>query len=267
MAEYGIGAGGDRRAGHFALVVGDHGAHEVDAPVVRDQHHVGLRAWRCGCRLPWRPDRPHAPRCGCARACRAGRARPARTACARAAARSPVGVPRPSRPAAGWRSRRGMPRACRRPAVRMTGLRAAAMFSPTPTTARPAADEVLQRFEEGLVAPVQAMVAGEGDDVEAGARQRGGACRLRHHGMTRLRQARAARGEAGFQLAEHQLGVVQQVARGGKAFVRVLTIRRQVARGQHDAVGGAHLAAATGIGSPGQLPGFAPQARSSGAGL
>ena len=41
MSEDGIGACGDRGARHLALVVGDDGAHEVDAPVMRDQHHVG----------------------------------------------------------------------------------------------------------------------------------------------------------------------------------------------------------------------------------
>ena len=102
------------------------------------------------------------------------------------------------------------------------------------------------------------MVAREGDDVETGARQRAGAGRLRHHGMTRLRQARAARGEAGLELAEHQLRAVQQIARGGEALVGMLAVGREVAGGEDDAVHLRHPRRRF----TGQLPARAPQARS-----
>jgi len=129
--------------------------------------------------------------------------------------------------------------------------------------------QVLQGFEEGLVAPIQAMIAGKGDDIEARACQRRGTSRLRHHRVTRLRQTGAARGEAGLELAEYQLGAVEQLARGGKAFIRVLAVGGEIAGGQHDAVGDAHFAPAPaiGAGSPAQLPARAPQARSSGGGV
>ncbi len=41
-ADHRVGPGGDRGAGNLALVVGDGRADEMDAPVLRDDHHVGL---------------------------------------------------------------------------------------------------------------------------------------------------------------------------------------------------------------------------------
>ena len=108
------------------------------------------------------------------------------------------------------------------------------MFSPTHHVEARSA-QVLDRFEEGLVAPVQAMIARERDDIESRARQRIRAGWLCHHGVPRLGQARAMGGEAGLQLAEHQLRAIEQTARGGEAFVGMLAIGRQVAGGQHHA--------------------------------
>ena len=196
VPEDGIGAGRDRGARHFALVVGDDGAHEVDAPVMRYQHHIGLLRARRGCRPASPPGLPHAPRCGCAPACRAGRARSARTACARASARSRDDAPRPSRPAAGSRNRRGRPRACRRPAVRITGRRAAAMFSPAPTTAMPASSRWRSVSKKASLPQSRQWLPAKEITSKPARASAAAHCGLRHHGVPRLRQPRAARGES-----------------------------------------------------------------------
>ena len=177
VAEDGIRAGRDRRARHLALVVGDRRRGRSGCPSdARPAPRRPARAPR-GCPPASRRGPPRAPRCGCAPACRAGRARSVRTACARASARNRAGAPRPSRPAAGSRNRRGRRRACRRQVARITGRRAASMFSPAPTTATPACSRWRKCLEEGLVAPVEAVIAGEGQHVEPGARDGGGAFR------------------------------------------------------------------------------------------
>ena len=120
--------------------------------------------------------------------------------------------------------------------------------------------EMTQSLEEGVVAPVQAVIAGEGQHVEAGARDGGGAFRFCHHGVPRLGHARAARRETGLELAEHQLGLSQRGRGRREAAVRVLAIGCKVAGRQHDPAG--HGVSPAGAGSPAQLPGRAPQARS-----
>ena len=75
-------------------------------------------------------------------------------------------------------------------------------------------DVGLQRVdgvEEGLPAPVHAMVAGPGDHIESGVLDGGGGLFIGLHRQPRLRHTGATPGQVDLELAERQIGTLDQV--------------------------------------------------------
>src|SRR5690606_15181629 len=97
----------------------------------------------------------------------------------------------------------------------------------------PVCFEVRLGLEKGLRAPVHAVIARHGDDVESGASQRGSPVRTRQHRMARLGQTHTAIGKAGFELPENDVRPAQYIASGRKTLVINLTVHREIACRQY----------------------------------
>ena len=135
------------------------------------------------------------------------------------------------------------------------------MFSPAPTTAMPAASRCVQRFEEGLVAPVEAVVAGEGQDVEArarDARRRRPGCAITAWRACGSRVPRVAKLVSSWPNTSSA-----SLSSRGVAAKQLSGSSRSGARSPVASTMPLSSASSPGAGSPAQLPGRAPQSRSS----
>jgi hypothetical protein len=90
-----------------------------------------------------------------------------------------------------------------------------------------------KRVVEGVEAPIEAMVAGEGHDPEAGLAKSGGERGWRAHRQPGVGDDRSAIGDAGLELAESEIGAPKGCGAAPKHRGQVGALRTDVANSDY----------------------------------
>ena len=228
MTKYRIGSRGDRGTSHLPLIVGDRGAHEVNSPMNGDAYDVGLLLGEADIRTQG------------GKICFVGKGQRARHGAWLIGLEGFVYRVRTQRCAAGapffgpisLRQDGRVGKHCELGPVGQSEqgrYPRLANISPGPDDNYACCLKVLNGLDERCRSKIQAMIPSAGNDVEAGPRHRSGSAGMCQHGMPRLRQARAVMRETRLQLTETHLRARKHRSRRGKAGVRIVSVRRNIA--------------------------------------